>query len=286
MGKFGPSHDVCPVRLLPATFQALGPGPGLTADPGSSPSFVLPLSMRAKVGLFAPPNFHLSGLNILYHKHLRQLDLASFDIFQGSGTAGFPGLTLVVPSPRVQTPSPLARVSFPEPDTCHPNCQRDAQNSPPYLAYRMGSLGEKGKLCRPAIVNIRQSRRNWFVLHNEPQSLADYQDNERAWYVSAAGAFSRRLGGGDGGGVGSGGREVEAMRLGVKRNRLGTHLGLDGLDDLELARLFLADHGDRAVTAVGAEDQVPLSTAHSNKGPEIMAGSSTDCADAPIDVTH
>jgi len=30
----------------------------------------------------------------------------------------------------------------------------------------------------------------------------------------------------------------------------------------------------------------PLSTAHSNKGPEFMTGLITDCADAPIDVTH
>src|SRR5271167_2097872 len=81
-------------------------------------------------------------------------------------------------------------------------------------------------------------------------SLADHQHDERAWHVPAAGAFGRWPGGG--GRVGSGGREVEAMRPGVQRDRLGTHLGRDGLYDLELVRSCFADHGNRAVAAVGA----------------------------------
>ena len=91
------------------------------------------------------------------------------------------------------------------------------------------------------------------------KSLADHEDDERAGHVAAAAALLRprpcrrrraRLG--------RGGREVEAMGLGVQRDRLGADLGLDRPGDLVLARRLLADDGQRAVAAAGAEDQAGL----------------------------
>ena len=49
-------------------------------------------------------------LNSLYNKHLHQLDLGSFGIFQGSGTSGFPELKHAAPIPWPGTRTPPGSV--------------------------------------------------------------------------------------------------------------------------------------------------------------------------------